>query len=224
MRAQGSALPAADARRTRGRGRLCRVLTKRRVHQAALQAFPRLGRAPTVAELLEILATNEVSELRSVLADLERQDSIVRSESTGEITVVYPYSAAPTRHRVILPSGASFYCMCAVDALGTHFMLRKSTVVESVCPQRGLPIRIRLDDGVVSSLEPPEVVVWRTPRRPGEAHDATTCCRGTNFFSSRRAVDEWRRAQGGAEGQVLLVSEAAARGKAIFACLIEEDA
>ena len=195
------------------------MLSKRAVHRALLTAFVTSGRAPTVSELRDLLAADE-TELVQALRELETDDAIVRAEGTGEVVVAYPFSTEPSPHKVTTLAGRTLFCMCAIDALGVHFMLREPVLIESLCPWRETAIRIELRDGELVSTLPPTVVVWRTRRRSGEAHDATTCCQGTRFFSSPRALDDWLGAADRTAGDRLSLRQAADRGGMLFSDLL----
>jgi hypothetical protein len=172
-------------------------------------------------ELAQLLEIPDTGRLRGSLDELEKEDAIFRERETGRIVAAYPYSSVRTPHQVSFTDGTKVWAMCAIDALGIHFMVGQDITIETVSPRSGVPITIRMADGRVSSVEPRDVVVWRTDRRPQEAHDATTCCPGTNFFSSKDVLEEWRRETGEIDGEVLSLPEAAKRGEIIFGRLLD---
>jgi len=191
------------------------------VLKAILESFPLNGKAPSKWELAQILGLSDIAEVTSYLDELERDDAILRDKRTGEIIVAYPYSSGETRHRVTVAERMNVWAMCAIDALGIHFMVRKDTRIESTCPQLGIPIIIHLHKGGVSSVEPSTTVVWRTDKRADECHDATTCCPGTNFFSSCEALEQWKRRRRDASGEFFTLQRAVARGQALFGHLLQ---
>lgn len=77
----------------------------------------------------------------------------------GQIRVVYPVSALPTRHRVYLADGRSFHAMCAIDALGSAFTFRQDIAIRSRCSHCETPIRMEVFDGRLAGMEPDGVHV-----------------------------------------------------------------
>ena len=56
------------------------------------------------------------------MAGLVERDLVVLG-ADGDVTAAYPFSARPTRHRLRLVDGRSYWAMCAIDALGIPYML-----------------------------------------------------------------------------------------------------
>ncbi len=195
--------------------------TKETVLKVVLENFPTLGRAPATPELTEMLETLEMAEVSQALVELERDDAIVREEGTGRIIAAYPYSDIETSHCVIFGDGVNVWAMCALDALGIHFMTKKNIIIESTCPQSGTQIKLRLENGQVTSLEPAEVTVWLAERKSGEKYDAITSCPGTNFFSSREALRDWKQQAGELKGQQLSLLDAIERSIRVFGHLLK---
>ncbi len=119
---------------------------ERHLYQAVLRAFPQLGGPPSRA-WLETEATALNLELEATLRELARRDLIVRDSITGSISVAYPFSAFPTAHRVELADAHSVYAMCAVDALGIPFMLKRDASICSTDPLSHEPIHIQVRTG-----------------------------------------------------------------------------
>lgn len=68
------------------------------VHQAILRSFATTGRPPAAGDLDPATAGGERSTAE-VLKALHEVDAI-RLAPDGQITVAYPFSTTPTRHRV----------------------------------------------------------------------------------------------------------------------------
>jgi len=196
-------------------------MQKSKVLKAILESFPLHGRSLSKKALAQILRVSDITEVTRCLEELEKDDAIVRDNRTGEIIVAYPYSYAETRHRVTIAGRTNIWAMCAIDALGIHFMVRKDTTIESTCPQLGIPITIHLHRGDVSFVEPSTTVVWRTDKRADECHDATTCCPGTNFFSSCEALEQWKSRTREVGGELFTLQRATARGQSLFGHLLQ---
>lgn len=114
---------------------------------AILRTFPACGTPPDPAELGR-LAERFAVPLAATLAECVAQDLLQLNAATGRIRAAYPFSGAPTVHRVTLVSGPAgggdaggrgalngrpgeqVYAMCALDALGIPLMLRcEATIV-----------------------------------------------------------------------------------------------
>jgi DNA-binding transcriptional regulator YhcF (GntR family) len=184
---------------------------KEQVHREILRRFPLQGRAPTVEELADVLGHLNVAEVHQAIEELERDDAIFRDKGSGAILAAYPYSSRQTTHSVTFADGSKVWAMCAIDALGIHFMTEQDITINSVSPQSGLPIEIRMEGGRVSHVEPTDVVVWCAPRKNGERHDAVTSCPGTNFYSSVDAHADGKQKTGEKTGQWLSLSDAIKR-------------
>lgn len=192
------------------------MIYKEQVHREILREFPLCGRAPTVDELAEILGHMSVIDIHQALDELERDDAVFREEGRDEIVAAYPYSSRPTTHSVTFADGSKVWAMCAIDALGIHFMTGQNIAIDSIAAQSGLPIRIELKRGKVFRVEPSDVVVWRTARRSSETHDAITCCPGTNFFIPGGR----ERPKGEETGELISLPDAIERSINIFGDLL----
>ncbi len=196
-------------------------MQKSKVLRAILESFPLQGKAPSNKELAKILRVSDMVEVTRCLDELEKDDAVLRDKRTGEIIVAYPYSSAETRHRVTIAGRKKIWAMCAIDALGIHFMVGKDTAIESACPQLGTPIIIHFHAGGVSFVDPSTTVVWLNDKRAGECHDATTCCPGTNFFSSPEALEQWKSRRRKASGELYTLQRAMERGRNLFGHLLQ---
>jgi hypothetical protein len=159
---------------------------------------------------------------REAAARLAREDLVHRDARTGEVTVAYPFSAAPTRHRVRLSSGADVFAMCAIDALGIAFMLGQTTGVSSTDPGTG--------EGITISPSLTEPAVWS----PHEAVVVAGCegsgmslscrCPHTNFAASPERARALLEAEPSVRGDILSMPEAIALGRETLGRLLECDA
>ena len=84
-------------------------------------------------------------ELAAAVDELDRAD-LDRARPHGELLAAYPFSAAPTAHRLVLGAGVSVHAMCAIDALGVSAMLGQPVTVTSAQPDTGRPAgHVRVD-------------------------------------------------------------------------------
>ena len=93
-----------------------------------------------------------------IIRQLDEKGAIVRDDNKA-VTAVYPVSATPTRHRVLLADGRTFHAMCAIDAIGTVFTFNQDTTVESTCLHCETAVRLRLANGRLLAAEPRTVHV-----------------------------------------------------------------
>ncbi|MGH3763913.1 MAG: organomercurial lyase [Pseudonocardiaceae bacterium] len=118
---------------------------ERAICQAILRAFAATGAPPDSGEL-DRVAAGFVVPAALVLDRLHTAD-VVRLGADGQVRVAYPFSAAPTRHRVRLPGGVEVYAMCAIDAVGIPAMLSGEAVITTAEPVSGAPITVTVTGG-----------------------------------------------------------------------------
>jgi Alkylmercury lyase len=101
--------------------------------QAVLRSFAATGRAPEQGILAEAARPFDTAQ---VLVELANGDFLCLDQA-GHISAAYPFSAAPTPHKVQIAGGASAFAMCAIDALGVAEMLRASVAIRTVSDWAG---------------------------------------------------------------------------------------
>src|SRR5215831_684656 len=101
------------------------------LHRFILETFARTGHSPTLEDIQHKFVLSSIKEADSRVAELERRGSVHRNPGDREITHAYPFSNEPTSHRVQLANGPQVYAMCAIDALGMPFMLKKDAKIRS---------------------------------------------------------------------------------------------
>ena len=185
------------------------------VWRTVLQLYAELGRAPGLAEISGRTSLS-LSQLRSVLRELEHRDLLALSPDGGSLRLVYPFSAATTGHRVTL-GGHTFNSMCAIDALGTGAMYAREVEIVSACRSCGAEVRIcTADEGRgLGAVSPETAVVWYDFAYADSA--AASCCRTIAFFCSDAHLERWLNAQSPRpHGMRLSMPEALEVGRAIF--------
>lgn len=185
-------------------------------HKFILEAFAQTGRSPTTEDIRRHFGLPGTGEAEALVQALERRGSIHRNPGDPAITYAYPFSNEPTLHRVRLAEGPEVYAMCAIDALGMPFMLRKDAIVESVCAQCSEGIQVEVKDAAVTRVNPPDIMVWYAAIADG-CVPATDLCPDLNFFCSREHLDAWAN---GKKGQALSFEEALQRGRQVFGALL----
>jgi hypothetical protein len=191
--------------------------TVRAVHRGLLRAFARTAAPPGVSELARDLQ-RPVATIEDALRTLEEEGHILRKD--GAIETAYPFSATPTGHRVVTPDGPAVHVMCAIDALGVHFMLGLDLRVEASCPHCDAPVVVEMRGGRARST-PEDVLVWY-PRVDAAPVPARDLCPLVNFFPSQEHLDAWLVAHGTPDGETLSLETAAQAGKVVFGELLSE--
>ncbi|WP_020389681.1 organomercurial lyase [Kribbella catacumbae] len=190
------------------------------VQQAILRSFATTGQPPVPSDLDEVTAGSGRST-DEVLTALHNGDAI-RLAPNGEIAVAYPFSAAPTRHRVRIstPAGDSVdvYAMCAIDALGIAPMLERDTLIESVDVTTGQPVTVTSRNGR-ATWDPSTAVVF-IGATAGGGPSADCCCDYLNFFTDHAAAEAWTAIHPHVPGQILNPAEAENLGARLFGHLL----
>jgi hypothetical protein len=214
LRALAGPRPSAAQRAAALGGPLCEL------HRRVLRAFAD-GSAPDASQL-EDWAGELGLDPDEATAELARHDLVHRDTHTGAVTVAYPFSANPTRHRVRLSSGTEVFAMCAIDALGIAFMLHEGTTIVSADPGTGEPIEISLPLDAPSAWSPSEAVVVAGSHGNGTSRACT--CPHTNFAASPTHAGTLLETDPAVVGEVLTMPDAIAQGCETFGPLLQHDA
>lgn len=143
---------------------------------------------------------------RLIEADLIQTDG-------GRVTVAYPFSAQPTRHRVTMRDGRTYYAMCAFDALGIPYMLHERGVVVAREPDGQSVVRVAVDPDAEPTWTPPQAVAAVAP---GEGCClAQSACPHINLFASPDAAARYLRARA-LDGDTMTVADAASAGRWLY--------
>jgi Alkylmercury lyase len=193
----------------------------RLVHQAVLRAFARTGQAPSRADLGQVANAAGV-DLAAALAQLNRVDLVVLTPR-GELLAAYPFSAAPTPHRLTLATGTSVHAMCAIDALGVSAMLGQPVTVASAQPDTGQRVTVKVDRDR-ATWEPTTAVVLAAATSDCCAPSAERTCGYINFFTTNEAALAWAGDHPELSWTVLDQPQALATAIAEFGPLLREPA
>jgi hypothetical protein len=183
----------------------------RRLYGLVLYRFAQ-GRPPDGGELRRLgFGGNALSQL--VTRDL------VALDPAGEIVAAYPFSAAPTRHRVVVEDGQAYWTMCAIDALGVPYLLHQAAEIHAREPGSGHRISIAIDPHADSAqADATEAVV--VVARSSDGCAARCLCPHTNVFGSRAAAER-HLAAAGLHGTILDLRAAIATGQRLFGDLLD---
>ncbi len=193
------------------------------VHRYILETFATTGHAPTLEAIQAQFALASVDEAEALVTELEARGCLHRNAGDRGITHAYPFSNEPTPHRVYLAGGPQVYAMCAVDALGMPFMLKRDAEIHSCCRQCQDEVTVHIHHEEVMYRSPSGLVVW-LPTVPGKCVAATDLCPSLNFFCSGAHLDQWRAEQPDTTGQMLTLEQALAGGRKTFAPLLQDAA
>jgi hypothetical protein len=185
------------------------------VHKFILRMFAKTGHSPTLADIQREFALAGLGEADSLIVELERHGSVHRSPGDRAITHAYPFSNEPTAHRVQLADEPEVYAMCAIDALGMPFMLRRDAEIRSLCGHCGKEARIQIQAGQLRGHHPQRLVVW-LPTVKEKCVTAIDLCPNLNFFCSPAHLKQWRTAHPEHHGQMLTLVQALEKGRNIF--------
>jgi Alkylmercury lyase len=121
---------------------------------------------------------DELSDLgfsADALPELVERD-LAQLGPDAQIVVAYPFSASPTRHRVLTEDGRAYWAMCAIDALGMPFLLHQAAEIRAREPGGDRAIKIAIDpDAQTVRADPADAAV--AVARAGDGCAAGCACR-----------------------------------------------
>jgi Alkylmercury lyase len=191
-------------------------------HRALLGAFL-TGVGPPDLALVGHLAAELGLDPQAALAALAVADLVHIDQAAGRVRVAYPFSGAPTIHRVELADGPAVYAMCAIDALGIPQMTGRSGRISAVDPASGQPIIVEVDDDRWRWQPATTVVLAGTAATIGSACGsvADCCCPYINFHANPRYADAYRQAHPAMTAELLDQSQAVEAARRIFGGLLD---
>jgi hypothetical protein len=148
-------------------------------------------------------------------------EDLIHFDGEGEITVAYPFSARPTRHRVRI-EGRTVFAMCAIDALGVAPMFERAIVIDSSDPLTNAEISIWLQPDGAGTWQPNEAVVV-TGRACADGAAFKGCCQVLNFFASPANAERYLFEHGDVSGFPMTMPQAVEVGRAIFGAVLKDD-
>jgi hypothetical protein len=97
-----------------------------------------------------------VPAVRAAIAELDEKDLVAIHD--GQVVLAYPFAAAPTAFRLVLPDRRERYAVCAIDALGVAPLLGHPVIIHSGCHHCGQPLTLAVrPDGPLGA---DGVMVW----------------------------------------------------------------
>jgi hypothetical protein len=191
------------------------------LHRTLLGAFsPRLAHPDLAA--VGRLAAALCLEPQAALAALAGADLVHLDPAAGRVRVAYPFSGAPTAHRVTLADGPTLHAMCALDALGIPLMARRSGKINSVDPASGQPITVEVDGQGWHWQPSTTVVLAGTTALAGACGSvADCCCPYINFHASPGDAHAYPQRHPAMAAQLLGQAEAIAAARRSFGGLLD---
>jgi Alkylmercury lyase len=142
---------------------------------------------------------------------------LIQTDGNDRLTVAYPFSAEPTRHRVTLHGGRSFHAMCAIDALGIPYMLGEPGEIQSREPETDRLVRVSVDPDREPTWTPAGAVALAAV---GEgACLAQAACPHINLFASADTASRYLETHA-LQGGVLSITDATSAGRWVFGDLL----
>jgi Alkylmercury lyase len=190
------------------------------LHRALLGAFLTEAGPPDLGVVGRLAAELHL-EPQAALAALATADLVHIDQAAGGVGVAYPFSGAPTAHRVTLAGGPTVHARCALDALGVPLMARRSGRISSIDPSSGQPITVGVD-GRSWRWQPTTTVVLAGTTAVADACGsvADCCCPYINFHTSPRAADAYRQQHPAMAAELLGQAEAVEVARRIFSGLL----
>jgi hypothetical protein len=169
-----------------------------------LERFLQLGRSPTLEEMERDLIFPR-DEIKDLLDSLVAAGAIRVQPATHAILDAYPYSGVPTRQRVELDGGTSFYCMCAVDTFYVSFLVERDLTIRSRCFGCRADVEVHVERRAIAAAQPETTVVWNST--------AGYDCPKTNFFCCEAHLLKWREDAPDEPGRVYTLADALRTGQ-----------
>jgi len=192
------------------------------VRQFIFESFRAWG-APPVVELVMTRFDLTREQATEVLRELEAAHHIALVPGTARILMAFPFSAVATPFRVTVDENR-YFANCAWDAIAFHAMLDQDVRIDSFCDHCAEPIRIEMQDGRATTVEPAGTIVYLARSPSTWWDDITTTCGNTMvFFSSPEHRDASGLCETDAPGASLTPDEVHALGEPLYTTKLDLD-
>ena len=185
------------------------------IRSAGFTLLLETGRPVTVADL--IAATDVPPDRVAEIFASVRARGRVEFDYEGRLIGLAGLTLTPGRHELTI-DGTTRWTWCALDAIGILGALEASGTVTSTDPQMGETIEIEFTDG-----HPDTDAHLFILGGFGEGNVREEWCPLVNFFSSRRAAEEWVAAEG-LEGDVVAVADITPDAAAMWRPVVDLEA
>jgi hypothetical protein len=152
-----------------------------RVRLSIYQHFLEHSRPPIVEELMTKFGLSR-PEVVDVLCELVDNRSVAVVKGTSRVLMAWPFSAIATPFSVHA-GGRDYFANCSWDAIAFHSMLGNAPIqVDSFCHHCARAIRIELDGGRTTRVDPETTIVYLALRPAEWWEDIITTCSNTMVF------------------------------------------
>jgi hypothetical protein len=129
------------------------------------------------------------------LDELRRAVQLMFVPGTENFLKMPPFSYIPTRHRVSLPDGRSWYGGCAAEASAMNGLFPgEEVVVRSACPDCWEPVTVRMKDRECIGVDPDTAVLHIGIHPRNFSDNWIVTCDNINFFKSEDHARLWEQA------------------------------
>jgi hypothetical protein len=185
--------------------------SKRVIQDGLYALWPRLGRAPTLAEIQTEL---KLASEDAVLGAFEELETLgyqgIFYPGTKRIRWFWPLSSENHGVEVTLLGAKPVHARCAIDALGMSSMFGKPAKITVMTPQDHRPLDLEIDGNRLVKADPAIVV----SHRPDD-------CDSMLFFASMEEFERYRKASGKMNLNVFPLTRALERGIASFGWVLK---
>jgi hypothetical protein len=130
-----------------------------RLHERVLHTFIDTGHAPTYLDVARTEGMAPEAARQAVRELIPVVPGCWQHPGTDHIVSYPPFNNLPTWHRVTVEGEQKWTAQCGFEALAvTYVFPGKEVTIDSVCRDCGEPVQVRMRDGDVVSLDPPEAV------------------------------------------------------------------
>lgn len=151
-----------------------------RIRLRIYEHFRDHARPPVVEELMTEFALDRAATV-AILRELTEARHIALVKGTARILMAFPFSAVATPF-LVATGGRSYFANCAWDAIAFHEMLKADIDVSSYCHHCATPIRVRMERGRATVVEPDGTIVYLALRPTQWWEDIITTCSNTMVF------------------------------------------
>ncbi len=185
------------------------------IRSAGFKLLLETGRPVTVEDL--IFATDVPAERVAEIFDSVRARGRVELNDEGHLIGLAGLTLTPGRHELTI-DGSTRYTWCALDAVGILGALQATGTVRSTDPQTDDAIKIEFVEGKPDTDVHLFILGGFT-----EGNVREDWCPRVNFFTSRRAAEEWVT-DNTLDGNIVAVADIAEDAAAMWQPVVKADA
>jgi hypothetical protein len=130
-----------------------------RLHGRVLRTFIETGHAPTYLDMARAEGMAPEKARQAVRELMPAVPGCWQHPGTDHIVSYAPFNNLPTWHRVTVDGEQKWTAQCGFEALAVSYVFPgKDVTIDSICPDCGDPVQVKMRDGAVVSVDPPEAV------------------------------------------------------------------